>query len=325
MTRNCPVCKTTLKDEGRSWQSDNKYGKYFSCDMCGEFILTDTLIEDMKPSMENTDKASLLSHVIRKMQKGSRYVFLTTYDVDNILKNAKLPNPGEQASNFIIWLGENLPGPGETIWVEPSKYQSIMGAKTPNGFGLVLKHLFNTGIVVGNLSEAINAPGRAHVTLSMKGWDYYDELKRGHIASRNAFMAMKFGDATLDIIYGSYFKPAVEKAGFNLFKLDDKPKAGLIDNRIRVEIRTSSFLISDLTHDNPGAYWEAGFAEGLGKPVIYTCEKGKFLRERTHFDTNHNMTVVWDSDNPQEAADLLKATIRATLPDIAVLLRIKRF
>ena len=36
------------------------------------------------------------------------------------------------------------------------------------------------------------------------------------------------------------------------------------------------FLWPIFTHGDPGAYWEAGFAEGLGKPVIYTCEKDDF-------------------------------------------------
>ena len=41
-------------------------------------------------------------------------------------------------------------------------------------------------------------------------------------------------------------------------------------------IRDAKFVIVDLTHDNHGAYWEAGYAEGLGKPVIYVCKKDKF-------------------------------------------------
>jgi nucleoside 2-deoxyribosyltransferase len=86
-----------------------------------------------------------------------------------------------------------------------------------------------------------------------------------------------------------------------------------------VEIRTSRFLIADLTHENRGAYWEAGFAEGLGKPVIYTCEKSKFGVQKTHFDTNHHETVVWEKENLSEAAEKLKVTIRATLPDEAVM------
>jgi nucleoside 2-deoxyribosyltransferase len=72
--------------------------------------------------------------------------------------------------------------------------------------------------------------------------------------------------------------------GFKLTRLDDDPKAGIIDDRLRVEIRTSRFLIADLTHENRGAYWEAGFAEGDGKPVIYTCRKG-------HISEVHQMLV----------------------------------
>lgn len=56
------------------------------------------------------------------------------------------------------------------------------------------------------------------------------------------------------------------------------------------------------------------YAEGLGKPVIYTCEKEKFEEQKTHFDTNHHLTIIWDDENPEEAAEELKATIRATLP-----------
>jgi nucleoside 2-deoxyribosyltransferase len=96
--------------------------------------------------------------------------------------------------------------------------------------------------------------------------------------------------------------------------LIDNPKAGLIDNRLRVEILTSRFLIADLTHGNAGAYWEAGYAEGLGKPVIYTCEERIFEGKGTHFDTNHHYTVRWRKDKFKETADDLKATIRATLP-----------
>jgi nucleoside 2-deoxyribosyltransferase len=110
------------------------------------------------------------------------------------------------------------------------------------------------------------------------------------------------------------FRPAVEQTGFRLEHLDDEPAAGQIDDRLRVEIRMCRFLIADLTDDNRGAYWEAGYAEGLGKPVIYTCNKFYFEKEGTHFDTNHHQTVVWDPGNPNKAAEDLKATIRATLP-----------
>lgn len=127
-------------------------------------------------------------------------------------------------------------------------------------------------------------------------------------------MAMQFGNDTIDAMFRECFKPAVAATGFELRRLDDKPTAGVIDNRLRVEIRRSRFLVVDLTNENRGAYWEAGFAEGLGKPVFYTCEAGYFHAKGTHFDTNHLQTVVWKTDERTRAAEELKATIRATLP-----------
>jgi nucleoside 2-deoxyribosyltransferase len=159
----------------------------------------------------------------------------------------------------------------------------------------------------------MRSPGRFHVTLSFEGWEHYQDLKRGATDSRKAFMAMQYGNEQLNKVVEEVFKPAVKQTGFDLVRLDEKPKAGLIDDRLRVEIQTSRFLIADLTDENAGAYWEAGYAEGLGKPVIYTCEKGKFEESKSHFDTNHHLTITWDATSAEEAAEELKATIRATL------------
>ena len=51
--------------------------------------------------------------------------------------------------------------------------------------------------------------------------------------------------------------------------------------------------------------------------MIYICEKSKFEKEKTHFDTNHHLTIMWDSEHPEDAGESLKATIRATLPGLA--------
>jgi hypothetical protein len=156
------------------------------------------------------------------------------------------------------------------------------------------------------------------LSLTFKGWTRHGELKRQPIDGRTAFMAMPFNDALLDRVFAN-FRQAVEQTGFDLRRLDDHPKAGSIDDRLRVEIRNSRFLIAELTGANPGAYWEAGFAEGLSKPVIYSCQKAHFddPKRRPHFDTNHHLTVVWDEDALALAVEQLKATIRETLPSEA--------
>jgi nucleoside 2-deoxyribosyltransferase len=125
----------------------------------------------------------------------------------------------------------------------------------------------------------------------------------------------------LDGLYTNQLVSAVAAVGFDLKRVDENQPAGLIDDHLRVKIRQSRFLIADLTHQNRGAYWEAGYAEGLGKPVIYMCRKDVFEDKAlgTHFDTNHHLTVVWDPSNIPDFIKRLKDTIRATLPAEAVL------
>jgi len=86
-------------------------------------------------------------------------------------------------------------------------------------------------------------------------------------------------------------------------------------DRLRIEIRQARFLLADLTQANNGAYWEAGYAEGLGKPVIYLCEKSYFAKMSTHFDTNHHLTILWDMSTIGDDMDRLTATIRFSIPE----------
>jgi nucleoside 2-deoxyribosyltransferase len=149
--------------------------------------------------------------------------------------------------------------------------------------------------------------------LSVDGWQRVEDLKRAHISSRFAFFARKFDNPVLDKMFDECFRPAVAETEFELRIASQK--AGNIDAIVEDEIRRCRFLIADLSDDNLGAYWEAGFAEGLGKPVIYLCaEKGAEGENKvTHFDTNHRHTVRWDPNAMEQTAKMLKAVIRNTL------------
>jgi hypothetical protein len=130
-------------------------------------------------------------------------------------------------------------------------------------------------------------------------------------------MAMDFNDRQMDDVFANCFKPAVAQTGFDLRTLREDPKMGLIDERMRVEIRRSRFVVADLTHGNHGAYFEAGMAEGIGLPVVYTCRANEF--KNIHFDASHLLAVKWDPDDLSKAAEELKTIIRATLPEEAQL------
>ena len=112
-------------------------------------------------------------------------------------------------------------------------------------------------------------------------------------------------------------KPAAKEAtGYDLYDIRHFQQSGVIDNYLRATIKDAAFVICDLTHDNHGAYWEAGYADALDKPVIYICEKSKFKTKPSHFDTNHSTTIFWekgkDSDNMDFRRQLI-ATLRRSL------------
>jgi len=309
---NCPVCEGILNSESK--ELSNGACRY-ACYNCGTFDVSEFLVEGLSSRLGKRREArAVLSHALRRMQKTGT-PFLDEKVFARILEH-DLPSVSEQRDNLIVWLGENLPIPGDRVWIESKTHRAVLGAVTKDGFRMILTDLVKRGLV--DCNPPMNPDiGNANAALTVDGWSYFEKLRQNRSQSKIAFMAMKYGEEVLDRLFKNTFKPAVAKTGFELRRLDEQPRAGLIDDRLRVEIRNARFLVADLTHDNQGAYWEAGFAEGLGKPVIYTCEKAKFDSRQTHFDTNHHLTIKWAEGSPQQIAEDLKAAIRATLPDEA--------
>jgi hypothetical protein len=187
---------------------------------------------------------------------------------------------------------------------------SILGAIGvigPHEVAWTVGTLKSQGFIDGALGNA-----SYNGNLTAGGWRRIEELRRAHVSSRFAFFARKFQNPDLDQVFESCLRPAVLQTGYELRPVTQR--AGLVDAIIEDEIRRCRFLIADLSDDNAGAYWEAGLAEGLGKPVIYICRATEGGTEKkTHFDANHRHTVRWDLDDLPETAKQLKAVIRNTL------------
>ena len=152
------------------------------------------------------------------------------------------------------------------------------------------------------------------INLTLEGLKQYEDDKRGKNDGNYGFLAMQFDEEPLDDFIRNVLKPTVEKElGFEIYNMRDISRAGIIDNIMRDQIRRAEFVVADLSHDNSGAYWEAGYAEGLNKPVIYICEKKKFDDHKTHFDTNHCTTVTWSRDDDEGFRKEFIATFRRSL------------
>lgn len=309
----CPVCKAPSHPYDTGADSAR-----FDCPRCGEFDMTGSLVHGLAGRLDaGIHRRALTSHNLRRMQRAhSTRPLVTTANIESFWMGESLPPPQRQADDLVLWVGDNQLSPDEFIrcsahylsaWVGTSLLAA--GVPTTAGLDWLCTYLADEGLIE---TRPFTDEPVYRFRLRMAGWRRYAELKHTNAISQIAFMAMKFGDEELNNVVNQCFRAAVSRTGFELRLLSDQQPAGIIDDQLRAALIASRFVICDLTHGNAGAYWEGGYAEGLGRPVIYTCQKGAWEEQKTHFDTNHLVTIIWDSSNLKLAEDQLAATIRAT-------------
>jgi hypothetical protein len=291
----------------------------FDCEVCGRYDVSGTALEDSLNS-QNHDltpiQRAVLSHRVRQANDAGRQPpLLTTHDVAEVIANARLPTPAQQAVNIVRFVGDRVGATGQPINDLPLLFHASVGAPNRNFSLRIAKQLTNGGYLTAIDCGDMQSPDEImEVDLTLAGWAEYEKEQRGQQTSGGyGFMALKFGDSILDPFVRDVIKPAITNLGFDLVDMRDSAEAGIIDNVMRARIRDSSFVLVDLTHANEGAYWEAGYAEGLGKPVLYLCNRQVFEQTGTHFDTNHCTTVLWDPATPDPFTEELKATLRRSL------------
>jgi nucleoside 2-deoxyribosyltransferase len=103
--------------------------------------------------------------------------------------------------------------------------------------------------------------------------------------------------------------PALASAGYSPVRVDRVEHNDKIDDRIVAEIRQSALLVADFTGHRGGVYFEAGFALGLGIPVIFTVRKDAI--DKVHFDTRQYNHIVWET--PSELRERLHDRVIATM------------
>ena len=101
-----------------------------------------------------------------------------------------------------------------------------------------------------------------------------------------------------------------QKCGFAVIRIDKTYPISNLAEEIRSEIRDANFLIADLTDERPSCYYEAGYAEALGKPIIYIASKNSVIKPGTetkiHFDIHNNIQYFKNHD---ELFEKLCATV----------------
>ena len=155
------------------------------------------------------------------------------------------------------------------------------------------------------------------INLLPDGWKRVDELQSDINISKSAFVAMAFNEGTKET--REALKKGIIEAGYEPVLMDEKIHNQQIVPEMFRLIRESRFLVLEITDPNFGAYYEAGYALGLGKEVIICCKSDVFnmaytgdeeqRRMRPHFDIAQKQILVWEDYD--DLSNRLKEWIRA--------------
>ena len=210
-------------------------------------------------------------------------------------------------------------------WQPTSPFLNLLAhscSSDPTEVDYLLDHLSRLGVI----TQRTHLPGAQgqgphrgmedyfEYVVTPNGYSRLAELDQEDAASSQAFVAMWF-DGSMQDAYENGIAPAIREVGYEPLRIDGKQHNNKIDDEIIAEVRRSRFVVADFTQgatgSRGGVYYEAGFAHGLGLPVIFTCAASSL--GDVHFDTRQYNHIVWS-----DAADLrrqLSHRISATIGD----------
>ncbi|MCB1433809.1 MAG: hypothetical protein KDK75_15365 [Alphaproteobacteria bacterium] len=318
---NCVIWGTaaTYSDpdgrDGTEVNSNRAGGKYFAFGSATKQM----------EGLDQEKKILLTDHLVGQRRLGVSCPEISTTTLDQLDAARKL-SPASRADNLLLALNAMSARLGDVI-----KFYAIDNKKAPENIERLLAHTSSAsnsevitlaeycderGWITHKKLERSNANGNDVHELMLRppGYSRLEEMQGTNTQSSQGFVAMWFA-RPMDDIFLKGIKPAIEGCGYQAMRIDKKEHIEKIDDQIIAEIRRSRFLVADFTSDadkpRGGVYYEAGFAEGLGIPVIRTCREDSL--DYVHFDTRQFNHIPW-----KDAVDLkekLTTRISAVIGD----------
>jgi len=295
----CPVCKY---ETPQIVPTDND-GFEVDCQRCGPFRIGRRAVFGLPRETSN------LSAWIRQQHEFSRDPpQISQHSLDAILRLLPEYTVADKQRLLLNAIGRRST-PGEKVDLAYDTDYPLAWAQTGNELRFLLDALRDRGLV----RRSGQTGGAIRWTLAPDGWDYLDEQRFTDPATKQVFVAMWFDDS-MNEAWQRGIKPALEHVGYRPVRVDTEPHLQRIDAKIEADIKDSRFIVADVTGQRQGVYFEAGYAMGLGLPVVWSVRKEDL--GNVHFDTRQFNHVVWSDSSD------LKAQLEATV--VAVIGRSRR-
>jgi hypothetical protein len=313
---SCPVCGQELPHTSAMGARQ----PVFECPVCGTYRLSERAAQHLYEAVGFLGDGfmplanhHLLSAVIReRFEPSRRTVFIPTFEELVAAANPLPGGPLESVDRLLIYVSEHLARLGTAVKLSLEHDFPVVHVRDGTELLEVARMAAQLEYVKFHTAVGMPSIERASgfaLLITPSGWARLQELRTTQKRHRQAFVAMWF-DPAMDAVFNEGFEPALLGQGYLPLRIDRSEHNGKIDDRIVAEIRQSGLVVADFTGNRAGVYFEAGFARGLGIPVIWTCRKD-YIR-KVHFDTRQYNHIVWH--DASDLATKLRVRIQATLP-----------
>jgi hypothetical protein len=307
---NCFFCNNECSVEEVASLS---YSSLYRCSYCGKYLLDQQ--DSGKLSDKPDDRFKIACVLNERRLKGLGGIALNdkTDMTDNVLGlprisvndilNAFPSKPSDFLNRTLLNLSRLAELPFDVIGLDMRKdYVYLFTRDTPQGLAF-LSELAEQGLI--RTASTLDVFSR-----TTKFWEIVENLQKTEVGNKRAFVAMWF-DKSMDNYYENGIKKAIEDAGYVPVRIDLKDFNNKICDEIIADIKRTKFLIADFSGLRSGVFFEAGFAKGLGREVIFTVRKEDVERLKEHFDTRQYNHIVYDS--PEDLRKKLYNRIGATI------------
>ena len=338
MDGHCPIWGTPSAISGVSVDDPDRTADWISSDLlvnsprAGGQYFVDAIAKNELPTLNERDKVKLTSWLEEQRSFGIKIPKITRVSIFEAQQRKEL-RIAERVDGILRYLESKLRGLGKIIQI--GLFRSVAdeeltedhliffdllrhsGSVDSNELTSLLKHLEERGYI----DQPYASMGSIQTySLTAEGYERLEEIEKPYQDSTNVFVAMWFHPSMYEV-WEKGIRPAITDAGYEPVRIDQKEHANKIDDEIIAEIRRSRFVVADFTHGKiddkelpikkrgarGGVYYEAGFAQGLGIDVIFTCHEDQI--DDLHFDTRQYKHISWSS--PEELKNALKNRISA--------------
>ena len=129
------------------------------------------------------------------------------------------------------------------------------------------------------------------------------------------FVIQPFDSGKYDKRFNDIYKPAIEAAGLEAYRVDYDPGVLVPIDAIEKGIRQAAICLADISADNPNVWYELGFAFASERPVIMVCSDER-TGKRYPFDIQHRSIIPYTADAPSDF-DKLRDGLTAKLKAVS--------